>query len=374
MPIVIKDRVKSTTTTTGTGTYTLGAAATGFQAFSVIGNANQTYYACTDGTNWELGLGTYTSSGTTLSRDTILASSNSGNAVNWSAGTKDIYVTYPAEYTAGAVPKSDTSAIGTDLVAWNNLKKILDLGVQDGVPYANNGTNGMVSTYSLVFTSGTGAYQGGVLAPNGDIHFVPRNTSIGQKISAAGVVSTYSLVYTSGAYAGGVLASNGDIHFVPLTAAVGQKISASGVVSTYSLVYTNPVGAYFGGVLAPNGDIHFVPYVAAVGQKISSAGVVSTYSLVYTTSGAYSGGVLSPNGDIHFVPYNGDRGQKISSAGVVSTYSLVYTIAGGAYTGGVLAPNGDIHFVPLSAAVGQKISTNATLPIGVCLSSFFNKL
>jgi len=117
MPYVIKDRVKSTTTTTGTGTYTLGSAATGFQDFSVIGDANQTYYCCTDGTDWELGLGTYTSSGTTLSRDTILASSNSGDAVNWSAGTRDIYVTYPAEYTPGAVPKADTSAVGTDLVA-----------------------------------------------------------------------------------------------------------------------------------------------------------------------------------------------------------------------------------------------------------------
>jgi hypothetical protein len=79
--------------------------------------------------------------------------------------------------------------------------------------------------------------QGGVLAPNGDIHFIPFEANRGQKISAAGVVSTYSLVYTAGssAYAGGVLAPNGDIHFVPRNANRGQKISASGVVSTYSL-------------------------------------------------------------------------------------------------------------------------------------------
>lgn len=97
MPLVLKDRVKETTTTTGTGTYTLAGAATGFQSFSVIGNANTTYYTVTDGTNWEVGIGTYTSSGTTLSRDTILESSNSGNAVNWGAGTKEVFVTYPAE-------------------------------------------------------------------------------------------------------------------------------------------------------------------------------------------------------------------------------------------------------------------------------------
>jgi len=83
------------------------------------------------------------------------------------------------------------------------------------------------------------------------------------------VVSTYSLVYTTtGAYVGGVLAPNGDIHFVPRSASVGQKISSEGTVSTYSLVYT-AADAYVGGVLAPNGDIHFVPYSANRGQKIS---------------------------------------------------------------------------------------------------------
>jgi hypothetical protein len=97
MALVVKDRVKETTTTTGTGTLTLAGAADGFQSFSVIGDGNTTYYAITDGTDWEVGLGTYTSSGTTLSRDTILESSNSGSAVDWGAGDKEVFVTYPAE-------------------------------------------------------------------------------------------------------------------------------------------------------------------------------------------------------------------------------------------------------------------------------------
>jgi hypothetical protein len=99
MALVVKDRVRETTTTTGTGTVTLGGAATGFQSFSVIGNGNTTFYTIqlANTNEWEVGIGTYTSSGTTLSRDTILESSNSGNAVNFSAGTKDVFVTYPAE-------------------------------------------------------------------------------------------------------------------------------------------------------------------------------------------------------------------------------------------------------------------------------------
>jgi hypothetical protein len=78
-----------------------------------------------------------------------------------------------------------------------------------------------------VYTTTT-AYNGGVLAPNGDIHFVPASANRGQKISAAGVVSTYSLVYaTASAYFGGVLAPNGDIHFVPASADRGQEISTN---------------------------------------------------------------------------------------------------------------------------------------------------
>ena len=75
MALVIKDRVKETTTTTGTGTLTLAGAFAGFDSFAEIGDGNTTYYSCTDGTDFEVGIGTYTASGTTLSRDTIFESS-----------------------------------------------------------------------------------------------------------------------------------------------------------------------------------------------------------------------------------------------------------------------------------------------------------
>ena len=76
MALVIKDRVKETTTTTGTGTLTLAGAVTGFDSFADVGDSNTTYYSCTDGTDFEVGIGTYTLSGTTLSRDTIFESSS----------------------------------------------------------------------------------------------------------------------------------------------------------------------------------------------------------------------------------------------------------------------------------------------------------
>ena len=126
-----------------------------------------------------------------------------------------------AETIHGVLPPGDDDGITTDLVAWEGFEDILERSVTAGRLFSTD----IVSTYSLVYTVAA-AYIGGVLAPNGDIHFIISTCNIGQKVSAAGVVSTYSLVYTQGgfSYAGGVLAPNGDIHFVPESASVGQKI------------------------------------------------------------------------------------------------------------------------------------------------------
>ena len=111
MALILKDRVQEVTTTTGTGTLTLGGAVTGYQSFSAIGNGNTTYYAiyASGGSEWEVGIGTYTASGTTLSRDTVLASSNSGSLVNFSAGTKNVWCDYPA----GKAAYQDASGVVT---------------------------------------------------------------------------------------------------------------------------------------------------------------------------------------------------------------------------------------------------------------------
>ena len=104
MALVIANRGKETTTTAGTGTVTLLGASAGFQSFAVVGNANTTYYtiAAQVGTEWEVGIGTYATTGTTLARTTVLSSSNSNAAVNFSAGTKDVFVTYPAGYAVAS--------------------------------------------------------------------------------------------------------------------------------------------------------------------------------------------------------------------------------------------------------------------------------
>ena len=158
MALVLKDRVKETTTTTGTGTITLAGASSGFQSFSTIGNANTTYYTIVGGTEWEVGLGTYTSSGTTLSRDTILESSNGGTAVNFSAGTKNVFVTYPAEEAVYQDASGD--AYAPQFAASNGLN-------------VNNGTIGT----SYTFPTGYNSVEAGDITISGSVTVTVPSTS-----------------------------------------------------------------------------------------------------------------------------------------------------------------------------------------------------
>jgi hypothetical protein len=159
MALVVKDRVQETSTTTGTGTFTLAGAVTGFQSFSAIGDGNTTYYAIVLGSEWEVGLGTYTLSGTTLSRDTILESSNGGTAVNFSAGTKNVFVTYPAEKGLYLDASGNAIALGTPASA--TLTNATGLPIATGV--SGLGTNVATALAVNVGSSGAFVTNGGAL-------------------------------------------------------------------------------------------------------------------------------------------------------------------------------------------------------------------
>ena len=115
MALILKDRVKETATSPGTGSVTLLGASTGFQAFSVIGNTNTCYYTISDqgGPNWEVGIGTYSTTGPTLARTTVLASSNAGSLTNFNAGTQDVFVTYPSEKGVWLDASGNAIGLGT---------------------------------------------------------------------------------------------------------------------------------------------------------------------------------------------------------------------------------------------------------------------
>lgn len=134
MALVLADRVKDTTVSTGTGAVTLsGTAPAGFRTFGAgVGDGNTTYYtiAAPGSTEWEVGIGTYTAAGTSLSRDVVLSSSNANTLVPFSAGAKDVFVTYPAG-------KAIANGYGL-------------------LPIANGGTNGTATPTSGAVAYGTG--------------------------------------------------------------------------------------------------------------------------------------------------------------------------------------------------------------------------
>jgi len=113
MALVLADRAQQTGTANTTVSFTLSANVTGYQSLAVVGNGNTTYYAATDVSgNWEVGIGTYSTTGPTLTRTTILASSNSGSAVTFS-GTVTVFITYPSEKSVNQDASGNVTNAGT---------------------------------------------------------------------------------------------------------------------------------------------------------------------------------------------------------------------------------------------------------------------
>ena len=151
MALVINDRVKETSTTTGTGTFNLAGAETGYESFvSGVGTGNTTYYAIelNAAGEWEVGIGTVTSgSPDTLSRDTIISSSNSDAAVNFSSGTKNVFCTLPAKKTIS--PVMDATTFVVTHASTITEDQTLDSGVLAG-PVSITGTQTITGTLVII--------------------------------------------------------------------------------------------------------------------------------------------------------------------------------------------------------------------------------
>ena len=172
MALVLKDRVKETSTTAGTGTLTLAGAVSGFQSFAAVGDGNTTYYAIADSVTgaWEVGIGTYTSSGTTLSRTTVLSSSNGGSLVNFAANSKDVFVTYPSSRSAYQ-NEAGTQVVQTAFGAITATSAALTTGTITTAPTSN--TDIVNKEYADAIASGIHFHEAVALATTAAL---PANT------------------------------------------------------------------------------------------------------------------------------------------------------------------------------------------------------
>ena len=178
MALVINDRVKETTTTTGTGAVSLGGAVTGFETFAAgIGNSNTVYYciAHQDQAEFEVGLGTLDGDSSDLTRTTVISSSNSDSAVNFSSGTKDVFCTLPASKLIFEDANNDAT-VGRNLTVTGDLTVSGDditLATNtSGAALIGDGTNFnpvAISGDITIAANGTAAIGSGVIV-NADIN------------------------------------------------------------------------------------------------------------------------------------------------------------------------------------------------------------
>lgn len=244
MALVLADRVKETTTTTGTGTVTLLGASTGYQSFAAVGNGNTTYYciAGQTGSEWEVGIGTYTSAGTTLARDTVLSSSNAGSLVNFSAGTKDVFVTLPSEVSVstpsgpvitstgtGAVVLGTSPTITTPVITANASQFTLQ-DVTDPTKQALFSVSGITTattrTYTLPDVTGTVALLSGTQTFSGVTTFSAATT-----FSTTTGALNFGTSQSSGAFTVGGTSGTGTITLGRSTASQTTNIQAGATAS-----------------------------------------------------------------------------------------------------------------------------------------------
>jgi hypothetical protein len=222
MALVVKDRVRETSTTAGTGALTLNGAVSGFQSFSVIGDGNTTYYTIVDaGTGaWEVGIGIYTLSTTNLSRDTVLESSNSGSLVNFGSNLKDVFVTYPAERSIY------TDAAGTAITPATASV----LGVASGGTGQSTYTNGQLligNTTGNTLTKATLTAGTGISITNGTGSITVAATNNGDVIGPAS--STDNAIARFDSTTGKIIQNSGVIvdDSNNVTGVVGQTMSGN---------------------------------------------------------------------------------------------------------------------------------------------------
>ena len=360
MALVLKDRVKETTTTAGTGSVTLLGAVQGYQGFSAIGNGNTTYYTIAGVAEWEVGVGTY--SGRVLSRDTVLSSSAGGTLVGFSSGVKDVFVTYAADK---AVSTDTLPVTGATSTASPNAS--VNVASLTAVTTTSNGDLAIVpkGTGALLGNIPTGTTAGGNKRGNYAVDWQLLRVAADQVASGIGATigggtNNKSTTFDSTVGGGTFNQATG----IKSTVGGGGSNQATGNISTVaggsSNLSTNAQATIGGGRFnAASGE-----YATIAGGFTSTAsgnytfiggGQLNTASAINSVTG---GGFTNNNSGLYGVIAGGRSNTLTGENGVIGGGANNVVTAGGNVSGGTQNTVSRNY-----ATVGGGLSNTATGPI-----------
>jgi hypothetical protein len=237
MALVLADRVKETAISPGTGAVTLLGATLGFQSFAVVGNGNTTLYTIADqgGNKWEVGIGTYSSTGPTLARTTVLSSSNSNTLVDFNAGVQDVFVTYPSSKSVYLDASNNVNALGTiSSGTWNGSIIGTTYGGTNGsasptagaVAYGNGSAYAFTSvgmTNQVLISNGSSAPSWADLSSVGVSTFSAGTTGLTPSTGTSGAVTLGGTLATTNGGTGLTSFTANQIFFASSSSAIGQS-------------------------------------------------------------------------------------------------------------------------------------------------------
>lgn len=402
MAFNVADRVRETSTTTGTGTLSLGGAASGYQTFVAgIGSGNNTYYCITDGTAWEIGIGTVTSgTPSTLSRDTVLTSSAGGTTkVNWAAGTRDVFCTLPADKVISPEYGLPAGTAAVPALAFNgDTNTGLYQPAADQIGFTTAGVVAAIINASNQYLAGAlGTAALPIFSFNGDPNtgiYSPGADQVG--ITTAGVVA--AIINSSNQYLAGSLGTaalpiysfNGDPN-TGIYSAGGDTLNfATGGASRLTIgsdgvviMDGGPAGATFNAGNAGSGfevrstgaaamTFHRPSrYAIKIGLDSDNVFKIGSYSANYSfnfngadgncsIAGTMTAGAFSTNGSVWSnanLTGNGGiyagvgvwiagnlAGHAGNSAGDIGSYGLFSVAGGGGTTPGTLVAGGNLRW------------------------------
>ena len=352
MPFIIADRVRESSTTTGTGNLTLTGAVVGFQTFdAVLDTGDTTYYTAADqgGSNWEVGIGTFTAP-STLARTTILSSSNGGSIVNFGVGTKDVFISLPASRTVQSVSGGSTGLTpSTDSFGAVTLGGTLAVG--------SGGTGATTAPNALTNL--------GAVAKAGD-------TMTGVLGVVAGTVSAPGLAFSgdtnTGIYspaADTIAFAEGGIEALRINSNAQTEFSL-GTVSLPSITATGDTNT---GIFFPAADTVAIVEggtealrINSDAQAVFTAGTPSLPSI--TTTGDLNTGIFFPAADTVALVTNGAEDFRIGPAGQIGLQGANYGTSGQ-----VLTSNGAAAAPSWQSPAGAGVTSFNTRTGAVTLSS-----